>query len=145
MRKPNINSSLIVAKLKNKKVIFVIFLVLTAVILLMVWKIYSSPNSQATRKLDKIDYQDVSCEKVRNEVGGLKVDNRYSIDIQKKILEKQLTCFSDDLQFDKAIASAEQLKVVYSKNHEVNKSLEIDAKIKAMQALRDDLKALDSN
>lgn len=64
-----------------------------------------------TKQLDQ--KQNTTCQQVVSELGNISSDSVREYKTKQNLLERQVDCFADQLQYDKAIPAAEKLKALY--------------------------------
>lgn len=124
LKKPSSNFLRKLAPYSKKKIIFI------AVGLVIIFMAgfglvnYFGPNKKQEReiaqKLEVLAKEGAMCEKVVQEIGSYTTKNTDNREDQVVLLEKQMLCFANELQFDKALKSAEELKDIYTQNSDTS-------------------------
>lgn len=147
MRKLKKPDSLIAKLTPNTKKKLVLALLVVIVFGLIIFVLISiltnNPNHKITQKIDRFNKEETPCEQVVKEIGSESADSKYTVDVQKELLEKQMLCLSDRLEFDRAIAVAEKLQVIYAKENDSTNEQRVQLRIKDMKATQEALKASD--
>jgi hypothetical protein len=67
-----------------------------------------------SQKIQNIEDDDeATCRDANRELGGVPAEEVKSMEIRRELLEIQITCFADQLEFDKSLIAAEELKKLY--------------------------------
>lgn len=131
---PRLFSKLVSRAKTNKLLIFgALLLAVVAVILITFLMRSINPSHKITNKIADLSKSTITCKQVLAEIGGTTDYARYNVGARKKLLEKQVFCFSDQLQFDKAIASAQKLRAIYASENDSKNQQRMDATIQTMQ------------
>ena len=69
-------------------------------------------NQRLVQRVDSLNSETVTCDRVVNEIGSQSADG-YDIEAQRKLLELQLYCHSEQQNHNQALAAAQKLKILY--------------------------------
>lgn len=142
LQNPPSRLSRLMPKTKAQKLVLLcIAAVILAGIVVLTVLLSRSPEHQVKRKLTKLDKTNVPCQQIRDQLGKDTDYSKYSIDTQKKLLEKQMICFSDSFQYDKAIPAAQKLEDIYASEHDEIHRAQVESTIQMMKTTQEQLKA----
>ena len=93
-------------------------------------------SHQIADKIDNLSKPNIGCKQVVAALGDISDYSRYSVAAQKKLLEKQVFCFSDQMMIDKAIASAKKLQSIYTSEKDTVNQKRIAEQLQDMESAR---------
>lgn len=129
----------------QKRVVTGGFIVVLLAIAFLMFQYLHSPNKQVSRQVAKLDKPNISCEQIRSQLGNDTQYSQYSLETQKKLLEKQMICFSDNFDYDRAIPAAQKLEAIYAAEHDETHKAQIEMTIQAMKTTQQERKAINGD
>lgn len=129
----------------QKRIVIIGLVVLLLVITALIFQHLNSPNHKVTRQVAKLDKPNTSCEQIRSQLGNDTQYSQYSVETQKRLLEKQMICFSDNFDYDRAIPAAQKLEAIYTAEHDETHKAQIEMTIQAMKTTQQERKAINGN
>lgn len=108
----------------------VIALLISALIyLLMPGDPIKERDKQITQKIKSVDNPNASCKDVVAAIGGINPSDTNKQETQMELLEKQMLCFADQFQYDRAIDAGEKLKTLYASKSDNQNVERVEARI----------------
>jgi len=142
LKKPERRFSSQIAWTKQKRlhVYGGVLLLVTIVLIGLIAAQKATASHKIVQEIDDISKPNLTCKQVLTQIGGIADYSKYNTAAKKKLLEKQMFCFSDQLQFDKAIASAKKLETIYASEKDTVNLKRIKTSITNMQQTQAELK-----
>jgi arginyl-tRNA synthetase len=107
-------------QLKHKyiKLIIILVVVMTFILAVFMFWSWSNPREEKDRevvqKMEALDANaNSTCRDVIDSLGSVSTNDLDASDTKIKLLERQMSCFADKEEYDKAISVGEELKELY--------------------------------
>jgi hypothetical protein len=124
----------LVKKQKNNKlaVLLIIILLFAGVAgTIFIHSASQDKNARIERRIKKLESKkDLTCDDVVKSLGSLSANDAKEYDTKIMLLKRQLMCFANSEQFDKAISAGEKLKVLYESQSDTEGINSVNMQIK---------------
>ncbi|HYF97153.1 MAG TPA: hypothetical protein VD947_03905 [Patescibacteria group bacterium] len=140
LKKPSLHFlNVLIPNTKRGIIIFIIFLSLVILGGLLLANYLSSDKKQErdiSQKIETLNEENSSCEQVIDDIGNYSTDNTDKEEDKKVLLEKQMLCFGDARQYDKAISVGEELKEFYNSRSDSDNTRRIEMQIQGLKEVK---------
>lgn len=99
-------------------------------------------TQQVKNKIEELNQKrdSITCADVLGELGSVSVEDVNNSDVKADLLERQMQCNADHLDYDKAIASAEKLRALYEAKKDSGNAERMTIEIANMKKSQEQIK-----